>query len=578
MSASATVHRGLRRWAGATVARLPALVEAYRFVRNPAWQRAVARDLRATRTASSFLRALPEPAADAPVVLVSLYRDDVFDVKVGLVLASALRTRGVRAVVLSPTARDHRIRRYAAAFGVADVRSRDDIHLPPAERDRIERAATELLAGPTDLASVRTWTNDGYNVGYHVLSTLIRRTFDGSPDLRIDTTRDLLGDITREVLVTYSRCARVLDELAPRLVLVEEANYAVNGPLVDVAVARGIDVIHTITTWRDDALMSKRLSVANRRVDARSVAPETLDRLADTGGFPPDAVLDAELDDDFARRYGGTWALSAQFQPDTRPFTPEEIRTHIGLDPAKPTAVVFAHVLWDASLFYGVDLFENYTDWLRHVVRAAAANPTVNWVVKTHPSNVFRASHGDVARDASSEAEIVRTALPALPPHLFVLPPDTPISTLSLFAATDVGLTVRGTAGLELACWGTPVLTAGTGAYSELGFTVDSRTPEEYLTRLAELPDGTHAAPDTRARARRYAHTLFLRRPLVARSFRMRFDFPERGWHPLDRNVEWAVASVDALAGSPDLGAWAQWALDSRDPDFLSARPPAAPG
>ena len=40
------------------------------------------------------------------------------------------------------------------------------------------------------------------------------------------------------------------------------------GPLVDVAVARDIDVVQTITIWRDDALMSKRLTRANRRVDA----------------------------------------------------------------------------------------------------------------------------------------------------------------------------------------------------------------------------------------------------------------------------------------------------------------------
>lgn len=570
MSASATMHRGLRRWAGTVVGRFPGLLDAYRFVRNPAWQRAVAADLRSTRSTSAFARSIPMPGPDAPVALLSLYRDDVFDVKSGMVLLTALRTHGARAVVLTPTSRDRRIRRYAAAYGITDVRSRDDVRLSEAEQERIDRTAARFLAGPTDVASVRGWTDGGFAVGFHILSTLIRRTFDGSPDLQIDATRDLLGSIVREVLTAYAIGTKVLDDLRPRAVLVEEANYAVNGPLVDIAVARGIDVIHTILTWRDDALISKRLSQENRRVDARSVAPQTLARLDETGGFPAPTELDAELDADFVRRYDGTWTLGRQNQPrGTRPFTADEITELIGLDPAKPTAVVFAHVLWDASLFYGVDLFDNYADWLRHVVRAAAANPRCNWVIKTHPSNVFRAAHGDVAAGASSEAEIVRAELPELPPHLFLVPPDTPISTRSLYPAIDFGLTVRGTPGLEAACFGTPVITAGTGSYSGLGFTVDSASREEYLARLAALPALDAVPPDARVQARRHAHTLFLRRPMITRSVRLHFDFPERGWHPLDRNLEWTVGSAEELATSDDLGRWADWVLDSDAPDHL---------
>ena len=570
MSASSTTHRGPRRWVGAAAARFPGLIEAYRWVRNPAWQRAVEADLRHTRRTSRFLAALPPAAADGPTALVSLYRDDIFDAKVAMVLASALRTRGVRPVFLTPTARNHRIRRYAKAYGIADVRARDGVVLTAAERATVAQVADALMGGPIDVDTVRDWTHDGFRVGYHVISTLIRRTFDGSPELRLDTTRALLDDILREVLTAYVVCGRVLDDVAPTVVLVEEANYAVNGPLVDVAVARGIDVVQTITIWRDDALMSKRLTAANRRVDAKSVAPETLTRLEAEGGFPPDDRLDAELDADFTHRYDGRWALSAQFQPDTRPFTPEEIVERVGLDPGKPTAVVFAHVLWDATLFFGVDLFDNYADWLHHTVVAAAANPNLNWIVKTHPSNVFRSAHGDIAAGASSEAEIVRAALPTLPAHLHLLAPDTPISTLSLHEFADFGLTVRGTAGLEMAAFGTPVLTAGTGAYSGLGFTVDSADRAEYLDRLAALPAVEVPAVDARRRARRYAHTLFVRRPWVARSIALRFAFLSEGWHPLDRNVEWTVTSVAALAASPDLGAWAAWALDTDAPDFIA--------
>jgi hypothetical protein len=226
-------------------------------------------------------------------------------------------------------------------------------------------------------------------------------------------------------------------------------------------------------------------------------------------------------------------------------------------------------------LFYGVDLFEHYEDWLRQTARAAAANDRINWIFKAHPSNVFRAAHGDVSASLSSEAEIVREVLPSLPPHVVVLAPETPISTLSLYEFADAGITVRGTPGLEMACFGKQVLTAGTGSYSGLGFTIDSSSREEYLGRLTTVHGLEPASDDARVRARRYAHTLFLRRPWVTRSVRLTFDYPERGWHPLDRNVAWSITSGDALTHSADLGSWARWALESREPDFLPPVPAA---
>ena len=44
---------------------------------------------------------------------------------------------------------------------------------------------------------------------------------------------------------------------------------------------------------------------------------------------------------------------------------------------------------------------------------------------------------------------------------------------LFFFQNIDFALTVRGTVGCELACYGVPVITAGTGRYSHQGFTVD---------------------------------------------------------------------------------------------------------
>ncbi len=567
-SVSASTGRSrnlLRRVAADVAARVPVLVEVYRSVRNPRWALDLRRDLHETIRTTTFLRSLPNPQPGAPVALVALYRDNIYEAKLAFVLGTALRSRGMRPVVTIPSNHANRLRRYTSAFGLEEVLALDSLALERDDLAACDQAVEELLRSAESFESIKAWSFRGRNVGSHVLSTLIRVTFDGSPDLGLARHRQLLEPILRDVLLSTLRAERLMGDLTPAVMLVEEANYSINGPAVDVAVDHAVDVVQTVGIWREDALMSKRLTKANRRSDALSVAPETFARLAET---PLSQEEDSALTHDFDVRYGGVWALSRQFQPDTSRRRPEEIVDELGLDATKRTAVIFAHVLWDASLFFGVDLFANYADWLVQTVGAAVGNDAVNWIVKAHPSNVFRAAHGDVGGE-SSEVALVREHFPNLPGHVHLLLPETRISTLSLYEFADYGVTVRGTPGLEIACFGKPAFTAGTGTYAGLGFTYDSATTDEFLGRLGSVQDYGALPEAMTARARRYAHTYFLRRPWFTKSFALRFEFAERGWHPTDRNVEITARSLDEIRRYGDLERFARWALEHDDADLL---------
>jgi hypothetical protein len=546
--------------------RMPLTVDAARFVHNPRWELAVWRDYRRTRRDARSLRAVETDAAESPA-LVLLYRDNVFESKAAMIPGTALRLDGMPVVVAVPDSRATRSARLVRAMGADRVVDREalDDDLPARAAAERSAAVDEVIALVPDLAAVKAWSFDGHQAGMHIVASLIRLTFEGDPDLAEHA--GLLHLLADDTVLQYQRGSLLLDRIRPAIMLVQEANYAFNGPVVDLATSRGIDVIQTITTWRDDALMSKRITSTTRRVDAKSVAPATLERLERDD--PWTDRHDDELDRDFADRYGGRWKLGGQFQPDTRAFTAEEIRGEIGLDDGKTTVVVFAHVLWDASLFFGVDLFDNYGHWLTETVRAATENDRVNWVIKAHPANVFRQSHGDTGGEAA-EMVLLRRIAPDPPDHVKVLHPDTPISTMSLYEFADAAVTVRGTPGLEMACFGKPVFTAGTGSYSGLGFTIDSASRDEYLERLAKLPDGLDtSADDARGRARRYAHTLFLRRPWIPHGFQLVIDFPERGWHPLDQNVRRRALSRHGARPdfSPD---WTTWARRSGGADHLA--------
>ena len=78
--------------------------------------------------------------------------------------------------------------------------------------------------------------------------------------------------------------------------------------------------------------------------------------------------------------------------------------------------MLFSHVLWDAKLFYGEDLFDNYGHWFAETVAAAAANPRMNWIIKLHPANLWKRKlsgvtfeYGELALIRERVGELLRT-------------------------------------------------------------------------------------------------------------------------------------------------------------------------
>src|SRR5690606_14606277 len=99
------------------------------------------------------------------------------------------------------------------------------------------------------------------------------------------------------------------------------------------------------------------------------------------------------------------------------------------------------------------------------------------------------------------------------------------------------------------------------------GFTIDSSSADEYLSRLAALPDVD--LPNTRQTelARRYAHTLFVRRPWAPPGLQFMFVERDAGWSPTDVNVTRAPSISDPIGDL--LEDWSKWAATSTSADYL---------
>jgi hypothetical protein len=515
------------------------------------------------RRYGSILRHVP-PSGQGTALLASLTYS-VFQLKLEGMLTKAFQAKGLEPVAAVPADADLP-RRYLELFGVRRFVAIED-YLTSADESRAREAAASALAEISAAADLKALTFEGASVGRQALSTASRALHDGDVDLGDPARRGLVERFLVLAMRTTLASRALLDELSPDVVLFNERNYAGEGPLSDVALERALNVVQFVSGFEDDSLVFKRYTSETKGLHPRSISDESWPRVGAMDWTPE---LDAELDREFAHRYDGTTFLSRWNQAWARPASREEIVRQLGLDPGRKTAVVFSHILWDANMFYGRDLFADQEEWFVETVRAACENDRVNWVVKLHPANVWKLRR-DGYEGELDEYIAIREHIGELPAHVRLLPPDTDISTWSLFPLTDYGVTIRGSTGFELPCFGKPALTAGTGFYSGRGFTVDSGSRDEYLDRLRRIDELPPLSSEQVTLARKHAYALFRLRQTRFTTFRSVYRSVDEidANSPFEATIEVNARSPHELETADDLRRFGDWAVDSRALDYL---------
>jgi hypothetical protein len=400
-------------------------------------------------------------------------------------------------------------------------------------------------------------------VGGHAIATARRELKVGTLDLQAPSTRSKLSNYFAASMASAKAAERIVQVLQPSLVLMEDTAYTPRGEILDICVESGIPLIRWYAAHKSSALMLKRYTSVNRDHDLNSLSDASW-RAVRKMEWNSDRSeeLKRELSAAYARR---DWYNEDGAQFDKCLLDVDAVRHRLRLDPTKKTAFIFPHISWDASFGRGQDLFESYDGWFVETVRAACANDKLQWVIKIHPAHVLKSLY-DQRRPA--EEETLRKRIGRLPPHVSLLSAGSDISTFSLFPVMDYCLTVRGTAGLEAACRGIPVLTGGIGRYDRKGFTIDSATPQQYLERMSHIQDIPRLSPAQIELAERYAYGLFLLRPLSLSSVTVEYD-KKYGAENLFNLVEINLRTRKDWEEASDLRAFADWITNSDEEDFL---------
>jgi len=401
----------------------------------------------------------------------------------------------------------------------------------------------------------------GVHVGRFVIA-LAQRFYRGRLDFADPSIQEHLR---KYLLVSVRRTiagARMLSELKPDCVIVMDRGYSGQGEIFDLALSRGIDTLAWNFGYKSDLLAFKRYHLGNERDHPLSHSAESWRRIRSIPWNPENGnKVRQEL---FACYETQDWFSAVGTQFHKKILSQEMTRQKLGLRSDRKIAVIFPHVLWDSSFFFGKDIFRDYTHWFAETIRAAAANPRLQWVVKVHPAHVVKAKQdNDAARPL--ELDVIERTIGKLPDHVKLVHPDTELSTYSLFQIADYTVTVRGTVGIESGLFGIPVVTAGTGRYDQLGFTLDSSTPQEYLHKLETLETYPRLTAEQIELAERYAYGVFSCRYLNLSSLSLAYERDGKA----TPKVTVRCQTREQWLASPDMRKFTAWVGDGKLEDML---------
>ncbi|MBF0466304.1 MAG: hypothetical protein HQK88_14485 [Nitrospirae bacterium] len=415
----------------------------------------------------------------------------------------------------------------------------------------------------TTLSEIKQIRYKSIPIGLHALAS-----YDGTlPTGDISGNQEFFTQIFNNLkysLMAAGAVEGILDKIRPLKVLSVEKSNIGNCELFYEAIHRGIDYVLWSSCHEPNSLMLKRYNVKNHRAHPFSVSEKTWFQVLTDRADHTDVVHNI-----FKNGYlNGRWFEYKKLAADKVLLEKDEIIKKYGLDPVKKTAIIFSHILDDANLFFGEDIFSNgFSEWLVKTVETAGENKNINWLLKLHPANVYRRSFQAYSGEYG-EILAVKEALGKVPDNIKVVLPDTDINPYSFFQTADYGVTVRGTVGAELPCFGIPVLTAGTGRYSNKGFTVDSDSVSAYLQKIKNIHDIAPLSKSETALAVKHAWLFFIDRPAKYDTL-MTDIFPYTTGHPLFRDIN--MTDTNVFDNKQFLNI-VRFIAFSTDEDFLSSR------
>lgn len=312
----------------------------------------------------------------------------------------------------------------------------------------------------------------------------------------------------------------LINKIKPEICIFLDRGYTPEAELFEVAIQNKIECVEIHLSHRSEYLTFKRYNKKNRFMHFNSLSKKTWKNIETK-------KISKVQENEFLKELNfcynsGRWYEEVGTQYDKVFVSKEQFYNSLQLDKNLKTAVLFSHIFWDGTFFYGKDLFTDYEDWFKETIKIMIKNKNMNWLIKVHPANKVKDARDNMSN--YSEFNAIKDIINKLPKNIKLIDFDHKVSTLSYFNIIDYCLTVRGTVGIEAACFGIPVITAGSGRYDNLGFTKDHKNKKDYLNTILNLHKVKVNKEKTKQLALKFAYYLYIIRTFSTDHLHFYFD------------------------------------------------------
>ena len=398
--------------------------------------------------------------------------------------------------------------------------------------------------------------------GKFALSSTFRITRKGDIDLNNKNEKDIFFYMLSKSMLCADGALNYLKSHNVESGIFIDKGYVGEGELMQAIALKDKIVYNFMNYYKNNLLIIKKMTKNNTNKHPGEIDDEDWDKLKKK-----------DINEDTLNSVKESIKLSYQkneWYPSAgtvvgRNFSDEnEINKYLGFKNKKKLAIVFNHIFWDASFFYGKDIFLHYQEWFYETYKVALKNKNINWIFKLHPSNKTKNIRDNIKYDQPAELKFINKNFGAIPDHIKILDENFPYSSFNLYSLLDFCITVRGTTGLECALFEKPVLTAGTGKYSNKGFTYDFDSKENYLESLIKLPN----LPDNNVDyllAKKYSYFSLIKKP-----FKIEFSdvkFEKNFTAKLKNNIK--INNYEEFVNSNDVKKISDWIKSSSKDNFL---------
>lgn len=192
---------------------------------------------------------------------------------------------------------------------------------------------------------------------------------------------------------------------------------------------------------------------------------------------------------------------------DTPEENVEKIKKELGCNSNKPAIGLFTNVMWDAQLHYESNAFDNMLEWVFTSIEYFKERKDLNLFIRIHPAEI----RGAIPSRQPLMDEINKK-YPVLPNNVYVVKPESQISTYALMDMCNAVTIFNTKTGIEVASSGIPTIVAGEAWIRDKNFSLDANSKDSYINILEKLPFESKMSKDKKERALKYAYHFFMRR------------------------------------------------------------------